>query len=329
MNPWKTRFIVAAVAVLFSIPAARAQYTTYDSAWYEETEESSDAEPMTLRTPRASDESVPGPTPSASHGTEGFWIFPEPAPLEGKIATDRPGFSDTAALVPRGRFQIEGGYTFTYDREGKRRVQDHQMPEIAFRTGLTDWLEFRAKWNGYSYSEVLDVVRSRDGRRVSRKDHVDGGSDLNLGFKMPLLSADHGAPLNLSIIPSLYVPTGSGSKSANNVVPEIKFPWNYAVYDRITLFGSILGRVQDGSNGQFYQTAVTLGAGYAMTDWMTLYTEYFGVYPAIRNEDCSHLLSAGPIFRITDNLSVDVRVAAGLNEQAPDFQTSIGFGIRY
>ena len=91
---------------------------------------------------------------SSCHSScDGFWMFPEPAPV-GSIVTDRPGFSDSASLVPRGRFQIEGGYTFTYDREGKRRTIDHQFPEIALRTGLTDWLEFRAKWNGFSLTQT-------------------------------------------------------------------------------------------------------------------------------------------------------------------------------
>lgn len=260
--------------------------------------------------------------------SSGFWIFPEPAPLDGRIATDRPAFSDTASLVPRGRFQIEGGYTFSYDRESHRRVINHTMPEIALRTGLTDWLEFRTKWNGYSYSEVLDRVTTRAGRRVSDTNHDDGGTDLNLGFKLPVLKQKDWMP-NLSVIPSLYVPVGSDSKSANNVVPELKFPWNYALTDKFTIYGSILGRVQDGDSGQFFQTAATAAAGYKVTDRATLYVEYFGIYPDVRSEDCSHMVSAGPIFHITDNLSLDLRATAGLNEQAPDFQASIGFGLRF
>ncbi len=260
--------------------------------------------------------------------SDGFWIFPDQAPLDGTIATDRPGFSDSAGLVPRGRFQIESGYTFSYDREDDRRVIDHTMPEIALRTGLTNWLEFRSKWNGYSYSEVLSEIKTRAGRTVNHIDHVDGGTDMNLGFKVPLLKQKDWRP-NVSMIASMSVPTGSGSKSANNVVPEIKFPWNYALTKELTLYGSILGRVPDGPDGQFFQTAATVAAGYQVCSRATLYLEYFGVYPSTRSEDCSHLLSVGPIFKITDNISMDMRAAVGLNEQAPDFQASVGFGIRF
>lgn len=262
-----------------------------------------------------------------SHHCDGFWIFPEPADV-GSIVTDRPGFSDSASLIPRGRFQIEAGYTLTYDREDHTRTIDHTFPEIAFRTGLTDWLEFRAKWNGFSLTETLDRIKTPAGRHVGKEDHDDGATDMNLGFKLPICTQEGWRP-NISIIPSLNVPIGDDSKSANNVVPEIKLPWNYAVDDHWTIYGSILGRVQDGSSGQFFQTAATLATGYKVADWVTLYAEYYGVFPSLRDQDCSHLLSAGPIFKINDNLSIDMRASVGLNEQAPDFQASVGFGIRF
>lgn len=277
--------------------------------------------------PMSLDETKTETAETKSSGS-GFWIFPDQAPLTGKIATDRPGFSDSAGLVPRGRFQIESGYTFSYDREDDTRVIDHTMPEIALRTGLADWLEFRTKWNGYSYSEVLSEIKTRAGRTVDHTDHVDGGTDMNIGFKVPALKQKDWMP-NMSLIASINVPTGSDSKSANNVVPELKLPWNYALTKELTLYGSILGRVNDGSSGQFFQSAATVAAGYQVCSRATLYVEYFGVYPAARSQDCSHLLSVGPIFSITDNISMDMRAAVGLNEQAPDFQASVGFGIRF
>lgn len=267
-------------------------------------------------------------TTDTKSASSGIWIFPDQAPLDGKIATDRPAFSDTASLVPRGRFQIESGYTFTYDREDDRRVIDHTMPAVALRTGITDWLEFRTQWFGYSYTEELSDIRTRAGRTVDHTDHIDGGSDLNLGFKVPLIKQKEWRP-NVSLIASLYVPTGSDSKSANNVVPELKLPWNYALNDKFTIYGSILGRVADGDNGQFFQTAATAAAAYQVCSRAKLYAEYFGIFPGNRSEDCMHMVSVGPIFSITDNVSMDLRATVGLNEQAPDFQASVGFGIRF
>lgn len=277
------------------------------------------AEPMSLQ--------GTAETKTVEESRGGFWMFPEPAPL-GSIVTDRPGFSSSATLVPRGRTQIESGYTFTYDREGKKRVIDHTFPEIGLRTGLMDWLELRVNWAGGSLTETLDVIKTPAGRRVGHEDHDDGCTDMSVGFKLPLIRDREGLP-NVSIIPSLGIPTGRDSKSANNVVPEIKLPWNYSVTPAFTVYGSVLGRVQDGPGGQFFQTAATLAGGYKVSDRVTLYLEYFGVYPNAEDSDCAHVLSAGPIIKISDNVSLDMRASAGLNEEAPDFQASIGFGIRF
>jgi hypothetical protein len=152
---------------------------------------------------------------------------------------------------------------------------------------------------------------------------------MNLGFKMPLLKQEDKCRPTISVITSLGVPSGSGDTKAGDVVPEVKFPWNYAINPCWSIYGSVLGRVPDTNEGQFFQSAATLATSYQFVDWMSVYIEYFGVYPANHHQDCAHLLSAGPVFRITDNISLDTRASVGLNEQAPDFQASIGFGIRF
>ena len=134
---------------------------------------------------------------------------------------------------------------------------------------------------------------------------------------------------NLSVIGTLGLPTGTKYKGADDVTPQIKFPWNLPITERFTVYGSASGTLLDLYDGQFWQTAATLAGGYKIAERATLYLEYFGVYPANRTQDCLHMLSAGPIFRITDDISLDMRASLGLNEQARDFQTSIGFGFRF
>lgn len=305
---------------LMALALAAAMALTRSAAAQEEPTKSDDKKPMSLDKPMSES------TEKSDSG--GFWMFPSPAPFTGPIVTDRPGFSDSAGLVPRGRIQLETGYTFTYDRDGPKRVIDHTWPELGFRTGLTDWLEFRMGWAGGSWTETLDRIKTLAGRHVGHEDHDDSGTDMTIGVKMPVMKQDGWKP-NASVILSLGLPTGGASKSANNVVPTIKMPWNYAINQQLTIYGSLLGRVPDGPEGQFFQTGVTLAGGYKVHDRVTLYMEYFGLYNASRRQDASHILSAGPIIRVTDNVSLDMRAGLGLNEEAPDFQASIGMGIRF
>src|SRR3989442_1070426 len=67
--------------------------------------------------------------------------------LDKPLETDRPNFTESPKAVGRGVVQLETGYTFTYDAEGKVRTSDHSFPETLLRVGmLADWLEFRAGW---------------------------------------------------------------------------------------------------------------------------------------------------------------------------------------
>lgn len=254
-------------------------------------------------------------------------MFGQPAEGEGPIVTDRPGFSDSAALVPVGRLQIEGGYTYTRNRENNVDSDHHTFPELALRYSVTDWLELRTKWNGWSITD-LDYTQQRYGIHHDVSDSEEGCTDISFGVKIPLLKQDGWMP-NLAVIPTIGVPTGKDSVSGtHHLVPEIKFPWNYALNDMWTVYGSVLGRVQDANESQFWQTAVTLAGAYQATDYMKLYVEYYGVYPELQGQDCDHFVSAGPIFKLSDDISMDLRAGMGINEEAPDFQASIGFGIR-
>ena len=69
-------------------------------------------------------------------------------------------------------FQLEAGYTFTYDRERKDRVRDHTAPELLMRIGLVDNFELRIGWDGYSWTDSQFDGETRGGCRVTREDQT-------------------------------------------------------------------------------------------------------------------------------------------------------------
>jgi hypothetical protein len=279
------------------------------------------------------DQPEPEPTAAeeaAKDSTPGFWIFNRP-PLEGTLSTDRPGFSDSFALVPRGYHHLESGYSFYYDHENGTRTKTHAIGEFSLRAGLTDWFELRIKWSGYSLAETLGMSESRwSGRHVMAEDHNDGAGDMSVGFKMPLLKQDGLIP-NLSIIPAISVPTGSDGKTTGDVDPEIRLAYNYALTDKWSVYGVGLATwLTDGnSDGRFFQAGASLATYYQFTKNVGGFLEYYGLYPSARGTDCQHNIDFGPVFLINDNLQIDVRAGFGLNEEAPDFQAGIGVSYRF
>ncbi len=249
-------------------------------------------------------------------------------PIDEPMVTDRPDFTESTLTVPRGRAQVELGYTYVYDEEDGVRAGDHVFPESLLRVGLAkDW-ELRVFWLGGSLTESMFRETNDAGRRVDVKDHEDGATDMSIGFKYHIREQDGWIP-DMGVIGEVSIPTGTRSKTSGDVDPGAKFLWAYALTDRLSLSGNFNIAVPTGEKGRFFQTAASVSMGYAWTDWMGSYVEYFGIYPNDRDSDCAHTVNGGFTFPITDNLQFDVRVGVGLNEEADDLFAGSGLAIRF
>lgn len=264
------------------------------------------------------------------HGpTAEFFVWPQPASLEGPLVTDRPGFSDSAILVPRGHAHLELGYVYAYDKEEGAHTNTQLAPGTSLRIGLLDDFELRVKWNGMSYVERTFQDISPAGRRYTHKQRDDGGGDINIGFKVPILKRGDTELPNISILPALWIPMGSETKTTGDVDPEFRFAWNLPVNEKLTIYG--VGSIASISDieERFAQATGSLAASYAVTSKFSLFVEYFGIYPNSRTGDCSHNLNGGPVYLINDNIQLDLAVGMGLNEEAPDFFISTGISFRF
>src|SRR6476646_2336561 len=129
--------------------------------------------------------------------------------LSKPLETDRPDFTESPTTVGQGVFQVEGGYTFTYDREGGTRTTDHSFPETLFRLGtFADRFEFRLDWN-------YDVQRTATGGAV---ENASGANDLNIGCKIALTPQDEMLP-ETGVILEMTVPSGGDDFTADRVLP--------------------------------------------------------------------------------------------------------------
>ena len=259
--------------------------------------------------------------------TKGFWFW-EAADLTEPLVTDRPDFTESTDAVPRGRFQLEMGYTFTYDREEKDRVRNHTAPEFLLRVGLFDDFELRLGWEGYSWSENQFEGQTRGGRSVIRENWTQGSNDVLIGFKYKFFEQDGLRP-HFGIIGALSMPSGSSSVSSGDVDPELVLLWAYDVTDWFSVAGNVGMAVPTEESGRFLQTSSSLSAAFAVSDEVGTYVEYFGFYPNADNSDAAHSLNAGVTYLITDNFQLDVRAGFGLNEEADDFFTGVGFSWRW
>lgn len=261
--------------------------------------------------------------------TDGFLFWPAPAPLEGPLATDRPGFADTTAVMPRGHIQLELGYTFTGDSEGTDHTRDHALMQTNLRIGVLDNLEFRMLWSGYSMtrSEFIDES-PRTGRRFHATDHDDGTRDMTFGLRTQLLKNDGWVP-DLSLLVNLSAPVGTNSKTFGDVVPDVRLAYGWTLTEKLRLYGVGIAAANVSDGDRFFQASGSAGLSYALTDRLGAFIEYYGIFPAGKDKDCAHNADGGFSFLINDNCQLDFSAGIGLNEQAPDYFVGMGIAFRW
>ncbi len=250
---------------------------------------------------------------------------------DGSINTDRPTFTPANTVVPRGRLQIESGYTYTHDLSTTQRTNTHGFPELAVRIGLTDRVEFRTFWAGQYYSKIT----TRGGGPTV---NVNGPSDMEIGLKTQLLKPDSTKPWRptTALITSLMVPTGGTSYySSQAVEPTISLLYGWSLTKKLSLAGSTgyLGVRQQrltGPAGSLERFSQSLVAFYSLSDRTTLFYEWYVLmFTNAADNRPNHNMDLGALYHPTPNTQLDIRAGIGVGDRPSDFFNGAGFSIRF
>lgn len=251
------------------------------------------------------------------------------APLTEPIVTDRPDFTESAVTVPWGHAQLETGYTFSYDSGDGERNMDHTYPESLLRVGLVEDVELRIGWIGWSHSSRMYRERDEENnRRLKITDYENGATDMSLGFKFHFLDQKEWVP-DLGLIIDASIPVGAKNKTSGDVDPGMKLLWAYDLGHDFALSGNVNLAVPTSDNHRFVQTSSSISLAKGWTDKIGTYVEYFGFYPNDRHQNDAHYANGGMTYLVTDNFQIDLRAGLGLNDEADDFFTGIGFSFRW
>jgi Putative MetA-pathway of phenol degradation len=238
--------------------------------------------------------------------------------LDEPLVSDRPDFTEASSVVGLGVFQIESGYTYTYDNNGTNRSIGHSYPETLLRYGvLADWLEFRF---GTNYSS-LDI----DGL------YTRGAEDIYTGFKIGLTPQEGWRP-EMALMPQITVPSGSRATTSGEVLAGLNWLYGWDLSERISTAGSTqFNRALDETtNASYTEWAQSWTVGYGLAEKLGGYTEYFGFYPAgADTARVQHYFDAGLTYSLTNNVQWDIRGGKGLNSVADDYFVGTGLVLRF
>lgn len=221
------------------------------------------------------------------------------------ISADRPGFASGPVPLASGIMQIEAGYQYTSD--GSTDV--HNLPQLIFRAGVADNLEFLAAWAGYS---EIDFPGGS----------VDGISDLSVGLRTRL-APDRSAPTTFGLFGGLSLPVGDRALSSDAVDPTLGLFWTHESANQPTLFGTALLSSATVGNDRRLTGGVSVGAGFPIDSRRGLYAEVFTLFS--ERTGPAHNFNGGMTYLVNDDLQLDIEGGIGLNDRAGDY--FFGFGI--
>lgn len=227
-----------------------------------------------------------------------------------EMVTDRPDQTESAAVVPRGLFQVEAGYLFT--RAGG--VNAHAAPGTLFRIGLGGRTELRLGHAG--------LVGRPDGR---------GAGDSEVGAKVNLVSRADGRRPEIALLGALSLPTGARGFSSGGADAAFLAAFAHALGPRLSL-GWNAGAAWESSPDQpgrdaFLVYSLALGVG--LTDRLGAFVETFGDRQVGGATPAAAAVDAGLTFLLTDILQFDVSAGRGLRGPADDMFVGTGFSLRW
>jgi hypothetical protein len=267
---------------------------------------------------------------TAAVAREPFRLFPD-CPLsirssesetEDEIETDRDSFTPSTGVVGRGRLVLESAYSFIDNREVP---ETHSLPELVVRYGIGENIELRFGYN-YEVGGAGNPISGNIPDDTEDSSELEREANILFGTKVWLTEQDNFLPRSSMIVQG-FTPV-RGESTDTQLSATYVFGWqlnSHWQWDSAIRYGT--GSFEEDRFSTWSpSTVIKIPIG---ESWK-VHAEYFSVATAGRATDSTqHFFSPGAHYLITPNLEIGLRVGWGLNEQAPNFFSNVGGGIRF
>lgn len=228
-----------------------------------------------------------------------------------ELVTDRPDFTESSEIAPKGWLQWESG--FSWYREGVNRSAVLGAPLLRF--GLTKRLELRLSTDGY--------LRERGEGVDIRAGKADGG----IGFKFKFLDESKYLPA-MSIISSMSVPNGHEFFTCGHYDPLTKLTFAKELFWGFEASGNINFAALSDEKGRWNQNAYTLSIGHGFTERFGGYWEVYTFNSDERDGFRLTMFQTGLTMAIGKHSQLDVSVGKSLTAHGPDGMIAFGWATR-
>lgn len=245
-----------------------------------------------------------------------------PVLADESIATDRPDFVESAAVVGKGVFQIETSLARERDRRDGLTTRTWITPTL-LRLGVSERLELRLESEGVTRQRVDDGTSA----------NTDNGmSNSAIGVKWQMREGDAKAgTASLAWLAHLEANSGSAAFRGSGVVPSVRLVAEWELPGDAA-FGVMPGLAwKKDDNGARYGSAI-LAATYSrpLVGSLRGFVELAGRELRSKRHGGSQVtLDAGLTYALDHDTQLDAAINLGLNRYTPDALVTIGFSKRF
>jgi hypothetical protein len=224
------------------------------------------------------------------------------------ISTDRPQITNSSVVVPCGSLQFENGF----QQIGSAGRQGFDLPETSIRFGIASKTELRLG--------VPDYFHNTD----TGSAFASGAGDLLIGLKQQLGPA-HG--FDVSVIPSVSLPTGSNALSSHGYDASVQVPWSrsltkvWALSGQLALFDPTQGAQRNVTG----QAAIYFDR--ALGSVWDAYVEYAGEFA--QRGGPQHTVDFGAAYKISPHQQLDLHCNFGFAAALPTHAIGAGYSVRF
>jgi hypothetical protein len=238
---------------------------------------------------------------------------------EPELNTDRPSFTQSPVVVPRGTLQLETGLQYQRSKSGAIRTEEFFYPEVQLRVGVLEWAELRF------HADYKKEHQFRDGSGPEQPAPDERGLDqVQVGAKFHLYDG-HGAIPAMGFLGNVTLPVGQEEFRPPHAAPEGWLLFESKLSEKVELEYNAGYRKRKDQEEYRGEAIYSVAGNVRLTDKFTFFVEFFGLKPKAASPE--HTVDAGWMVQLRPNLQWDLIGGAGLSQQAP--QVFAGTGLTW
>ena len=243
--------------------------------------------------------------------------IPATAAGDDPIATDRPDFVESSAVVGKGRLQVETSAAVDRTSGNGERETVWSTPTL-LRFGVSDTIELRMESDG-----AIGQRTSAAGSAATER----GYGDLSLGVKWHAMDARDQLP-SVALLLHADLSTGSAAFRDEGTRPSARVAAEWELDNEMSL-GVMPGIGYEKQDGGKMFGILGLVVGKAWNDRLRSFVEVSSPHIArSANGGSEASLTVGSAYLVSNTVQVDTALARGLNRRTADLSLTFGLSFK-